>query len=46
LTSSARVCKLGESPRRHVDTRILIIEDEQDVIDLLTLNFRKGWVHT
>jgi two-component system, OmpR family, phosphate regulon response regulator PhoB len=43
LTSGARVCKLAESARSTMSsTRILIIEDEQDVIDLLTLNLRKA----
>ncbi len=38
-----RVCKLGDSVRAAMSsTRILIIEDEQDVIDLLTLNLRKA----
>jgi two-component system, OmpR family, phosphate regulon response regulator PhoB len=43
LTSGTRVCKLGESARAAMsNTRILIIEDEQDVIDLLTLHLRKA----
>jgi len=43
LTSGARVCKLAESARATMSsTRILIIEDEQDVIDLLTLHLRKA----
>ena len=43
MTSGARVCKLAESARATMSsTRILIIEDEQDVIDLLTLHLRKA----
>jgi len=43
LTSGARVCKLAESAHATMSsTRILIIEDEQDVIDLLTLHLRKA----
>ena len=43
MTSGARVCKLAESARAAMSsTRILIIEDEQDVIDLLTLHLRKA----
>jgi two-component system phosphate regulon response regulator PhoB len=43
LTTGARVCKLGERDRAAMSsTKILIIEDEQDVIDLLTLNLRKA----
>jgi DNA-binding response OmpR family regulator len=43
LTSGVRVCKLAESARAAMSSiRILIIEDEQDVIDLLTLHLRKA----
>jgi DNA-binding response OmpR family regulator len=43
LTSGAPVCKLAESACAAMSsTRILIIEDEEDVIDLLTLHLRKA----
>jgi two-component system phosphate regulon response regulator PhoB len=44
LTSGAPVCKLAEkeSTGSMSSTKILIVEDEQDVIDLVTLHLRKA----